>query len=68
LLKKQNEKKIKNPNLDNTTMLGHKVNPLRQNIDYIVATTIAKSRLIISSVWVFSLNRFIPIWKVMNGK
>ena len=50
IAKKQNKKQNKNPNLKDTTMMGHKVNLLRQNTDYIAAAAIAKSRLIISSV------------------
>jgi mannitol-specific phosphotransferase system IIBC component len=64
--------KIKNPNLHDTTMLGHKVKPLRQNTDYIVAAAIAESRLIISStrVQLISVHSNLESneWKVRNLK
>jgi hypothetical protein len=53
-------------------MLGHKVKPLRQNTDYIVAAAIAESRLIISSARVQLIlvhsNLESNEWKVRNPK
>jgi hypothetical protein len=54
--KKTKEKtKEKNPNLNDTLMMGHKVKPLRRNTYYIAAATLVESRLIVSSTQGFSL-------------